>query len=162
MNKDNIPGRMRTEWQAVHCLYSQSVSTIGGGHLQISHDIHLTEKQVLMKAKLIHYDQFANRCLSQPFTALVSNGEKFCKSRRVSYDVICTSIAVLAWCSTVPERSTVVRSTVVRWWLHLLNFYIRRHLTFPFKKWVDNANNMPVNIEKIKQRGRRRQAVEIL
>lgn len=55
-----------------------------------------------MKAKLIHYDQFANRCLSQPFTALVSNGEKFCKSRRVSYDVICTSIAVLAWCSTVP------------------------------------------------------------
>lgn len=27
---DNIPGRMRTEWQAVHCLYSQSVSTIGG------------------------------------------------------------------------------------------------------------------------------------
>lgn len=56
-------------------------------HLQISHDIHLTEKQVLMKAKLIHYDQFANRCLSQPFTALVSNGEKFCKSRRVSYDV---------------------------------------------------------------------------
>lgn len=76
--------------------------------------------------------------------------------------ILCTSIAVLAWCSTVPERSTVVRSTVVRWWLHLLNFYIRRHLTFPFKKWVDNANNMPVNIEKIKQRGRRRQAVEIL